>query len=85
MAHRSYGARGRSGRKTRPLRVLVDVDQVLADFEGYLLKVFRERHPEEPFVPLEDRRTFYVADQYEDLGFGDTAVSNHWYLQSTRQ
>uniref|UniRef100_A0A1A8JJJ6 5', 3'-nucleotidase, cytosolic n=1 Tax=Nothobranchius kuhntae TaxID=321403 RepID=A0A1A8JJJ6_NOTKU len=38
------------------LRVLVDMDGVLADFEGGFLKKYRARYPDEPFVSLDDRR-----------------------------
>jgi len=51
----------------RKLRVLVDMDQTLADFEGHFLKKFREKFPEEPFIPLEKRNTFYISDQYEKI------------------
>ncbi|KAM4527082.1 5'(3')-deoxyribonucleotidase, mitochondrial [Fundulus diaphanus] len=49
------------------LRVLVDMDGVLADFEGGFLKEYRARYPDEPFVPLGDRRGFWVSTQYEQL------------------
>jgi len=44
--------------------VLVDMDGVIADFEGGFLKNWRERHPDKPSIPLEHRTTFYIADQY---------------------
>ncbi|XP_041671426.1 5'(3')-deoxyribonucleotidase, mitochondrial-like [Cheilinus undulatus] len=46
------------------LRVLVDMDGVLADFEGGFLKKYRARYPDEPFIPLNDRRGFLVSPQY---------------------
>ncbi|XP_019615097.1 PREDICTED: 5'(3')-deoxyribonucleotidase, cytosolic type-like [Branchiostoma belcheri] len=52
----------------RNLRVLLDMDGVLADFEGQFLKNFREKYPQDPFVPLEDRSGFYVTKQYYALG-----------------
>ncbi|NWU64403.1 NT5C protein, partial [Pterocles burchelli] len=62
---------GSAGRG-RPLRVLVDMDGVLADFEGAVLRGFRGRFPSEPRVELEERRGFSVREQYrglrEDLG-----------------
>ena len=64
----SGGGRGR--RRHEPVRVLVDMDGVLADFEGHLLQVYREKFPDEPFIPLEDRTTFYACDQYV-TSFGD--------------
>ena len=49
------------------LKVLVDMDQVLCDFEGSFLTAYREKFPDEPYIPLQDRNTFYVADQYVKL------------------
>lgn len=52
----------------RALRVLVDMDGVLADFEGGFLKKFRARFPDKPYIALEDRRGFWVSEQYGRLG-----------------
>nr|XP_006126655.1 5'(3')-deoxyribonucleotidase, mitochondrial [Pelodiscus sinensis] len=60
------GARSCSAR-CRHLRVLVDMDGVLADFEGGFLKKFRARYPEKPYIALEDRRGFWVSEQYGQL------------------
>ena len=49
------------------LRVLVDMDQVLCDFEGRFLAIYREKFPDEPFIPFEQRNTFFIVDQYEKL------------------
>ncbi|CAL9701367.1 unnamed protein product [Knipowitschia caucasica] len=49
------------------LRVLVDMDGVLADFEGGFLRKFRARFPQEPFISLEERRGFWVSAQYGEL------------------
>ncbi|XP_061561967.1 5'(3')-deoxyribonucleotidase, mitochondrial-like [Phycodurus eques] len=49
------------------LRVLVDMDGVLADFEGGFLKKYRARYPDEPYINLEDRRGFWVSTQYGRL------------------
>lgn len=56
-----------AARRARPVRVLVDMDGVLADFEGGLLRTFRRRFPEEPHVPLEERRGFFAREQYRAL------------------
>lgn len=49
------------------LRVLVDMDGVLADFEGGFLKKYRARYPSEPYITLDDRRGFWVSAQYGSL------------------
>uniref|UniRef100_A0A250XWS9 5'(3')-deoxyribonucleotidase, mitochondrial n=1 Tax=Castor canadensis TaxID=51338 RepID=A0A250XWS9_CASCN len=67
-AERRWVAGGPAGRAGgRPLRVLVDMDGVLADFEGGFLKKFRARFPDLPFIDLEDRRGFWVMEQYGRL------------------
>ncbi|NXK62859.1 NT5C protein, partial [Sylvietta virens] len=50
-----------------PLRVLVDMDGVVADFEGAVLREFRARFPAEPRVELAERRGFSVREQYRSL------------------
>lgn len=64
--------------RDRPLRVLVDMDGVLADFEGGFLKKFRARYPDKPYIALEDRRGFWVSEQYgqlrAELSVSDPAV-----------
>lgn len=50
------------------MRILIDMDGVLADFEGEFSKRWHEQYPEKTYVPLEERRTFYVKESYpEDL------------------
>ncbi|KPP68222.1 5'(3')-deoxyribonucleotidase, mitochondrial-like [Scleropages formosus] len=62
--HMSAGGRSASARR---LRVLVDMDGVIADFEGGFLKKYRARYPAEPYVSLEERRGFWVSSQYGQL------------------
>ena len=49
------------------LKVLVDMDQVLCDFEGSFLTAYTETFPGEPYIPVQDRNTFYLSDQYVKL------------------
>ncbi|GAB1296165.1 5'(3')-deoxyribonucleotidase, mitochondrial [Apodemus speciosus] len=49
------------------------MDGVLADFEGGFLRKFRARFPDLPFVALEDRRGFWVSEQYGRLQPGLSA------------
>jgi len=44
--------------------ILVDQGQVLADIEGQFLKILRERYPNLSYVPVEERNTFKLEDQY---------------------
>lgn len=48
------------------MRILIDMDGVLCDFDGEFLKRWRERHPEKFYVPFEQRTTFYVRDSYPE-------------------
>lgn len=62
------------GSTAAPLRVLLDMDGVLADFEGAVLRGFRDRFPLEPRLELAERRGFSVREQYRSLR-EDLAVS----------
>jgi 5'-nucleotidase len=49
---------------SKPLRLLVDMDGVLCDFETVLLDNYRSRFPDEPFIPKSDRKLFYAQEEY---------------------
>ncbi|XP_055992707.1 5'(3')-deoxyribonucleotidase, mitochondrial [Sorex fumeus] len=53
------------------------MDGVLADFEGGFLRKFRARFPELPYIALEDRRGFWLSEQYGRLrpGLSEKAMS----------
>ncbi len=47
--------------------ILVDQDQVLADFErGFTREWLDKKHPEWPFVPPDARKSFYIKDDYPE-------------------
>jgi len=48
------------------MRILIDMDGVIADFDREFLQRWRDRHPTKSYIPLEERTTFYVKDQYPD-------------------
>jgi len=43
------------------------MDGVLCDFEGHFLDQFKQMHPEDYFIPLVERHTFYAVDKYKKL------------------
>lgn len=42
------------------------MDGVIADFDSEFLRRWRERYPDKFYVPLAERTTFYVKEQYPD-------------------
>lgn len=44
--------------------ILVDMDDVLADFEGQFLETWKKKFPRHPYVPIEKRETFRIEDNY---------------------
>ncbi len=49
-----------------PERILVDQDGVLADFENGFLNAWKQKFPERPFVPIEERKTFSIRRDYPE-------------------
>ena len=41
--------------------ILVDMDEVLADFEGRLLELWNEKYPHTPLFPESGRDAFYIG------------------------
>lgn len=48
------------------MRILIDMDGVIADFDEEFLKRWRRRHPDKLYIPLEERNTFYLKDSYPE-------------------
>ena len=48
------------------MRILIDMDGVLSDFDGEFLKRWRERYPDKFYIPLAERTTFYIKQQYPE-------------------
>lgn len=48
------------------MRILIDMDGVIADYDQEFLQRWRRRHADKFYVPLEDRTTFYVKDEYPE-------------------
>lgn len=46
--------------------VLVDMDGVIVDYDKGFLDIFREKHPNEPFLSLEERRSCSVELDYPE-------------------
>lgn len=46
------------------MKILVDMDDVLADFEGEFFRIYRQKHPDKPYILPEDRRLFRLTEEY---------------------
>lgn len=46
--------------------ILVDMDDVLADFEGEFLTRWKAQYPDKPCIELKDRTTFSLDKQYPE-------------------
>lgn len=54
--------------------ILVDQDNVLADFDGEVTRIWRERYPDRFYVPTEERKSFYTKDDYPEEMHSDLEV-----------
>lgn len=63
----SHNSREQQPLKPQTIRVLVDMDGVICDFEQSFLDKFREQHPNEPYIPLSERHGFYIDEQYSKI------------------
>jgi 5'-nucleotidase len=54
--------------------ILVDLDGPLADLEGEFLKRWREQYPSEFFVPFDQRKNFFLNDDYPEHLRGQAAA-----------
>ncbi len=48
------------------MRILVDMDGVITDFDQEFLQRWRKRHPDKLYIPVEKRTMFYIKDEYPD-------------------
>ncbi|MBU0906584.1 MAG: hypothetical protein KKD18_06210 [Nanoarchaeota archaeon] len=48
------------------MRILVDMDGVLVDYEQGFLDEWKKQHPDKPFVPIEKKKSFYHEDVYPE-------------------
>jgi 5'-nucleotidase len=43
--------------------ILIDMDDVISDFDGEFYSRWNRLHPDKPVVPPEDRKCFYIKDE----------------------
>lgn len=48
------------------MRILVDMDGVLVNYEQGFLDEWRRQHPEKIFVPVDKKKSFYHEDSYPE-------------------
>ena len=48
------------------MRILVDMDGVITDFDREFLQRWRQRHPDQFYIPVEQRTAFYLKDEYPE-------------------
>jgi 5'-nucleotidase len=60
--------------------ILVDMDSTIADFESGFLEYFRNMHSSLPYIPLEQRNSFYLEGQYpEDIVYDILSTKGFFY------
>ena len=52
------------------MRILIDMDGVLADFEKTLLETYRLKFPDKPYIRMEEIKSFHAEDDYEKIEAG---------------
>ena len=66
------------------VRILIDMDGVLCDWEPHFLAHYKKMWPDRPFIPLENRRAFLVRNDYKDqLGItnpNEVYEQKGWFL-----
>ncbi|MEK6816757.1 MAG: 5'-3'-deoxyribonucleotidase, partial [Nanoarchaeota archaeon] len=48
------------------MRILIDQDDVMADFNGYFVQIYRQRHPDKFYVPVDQVKDFKLTANYPD-------------------
>lgn len=48
----------------KPLTILVDVDGVLADFDGWFMRLWAEKYPDRPRLDQSRRTSFKIVDEF---------------------
>ncbi|XP_060573932.1 5'(3')-deoxyribonucleotidase, cytosolic type-like isoform X1 [Ruditapes philippinarum] len=79
MARRDFHFHKEYTNRPVNLRVLLDMDGVLCDFEGDFLEAFKRKYPDEPHIELEDREGFWLREQYEKMKPGSTPLCSAIY------
>lgn len=46
------------------MKIILDIDGVLSDWEGEFLNRWRKTHPDKKYIPLENREGFRISEQY---------------------
>ena len=44
--------------------ILIDQDDVIADFNKFFIKKWKEKYPEKSYIPIKKRKSFYIEEDY---------------------